>query len=116
MACVLAILGFREDGSEDEKEVLEIEVNEVLWRRMIREERREGSTLPQEEGGCYRTLVENQQVYIHPSSALFQKQPDWVIYHELVMTSKEYMHARGDSHRPKMAGGTGTKVLQICRG
>ena len=57
----------------------------------LREERREGSTLPQEEGGCYRTLVENQQVYIHPSSALFQKQPDWVIYHELVMTSKEYM-------------------------
>ncbi|KAM2429017.1 hypothetical protein ACFX1W_016673 [Malus domestica] len=27
---------------------------------------------------------------IHPSSALFQRQPDWVIYHELVMTTKEY--------------------------
>ncbi|KAF3641984.1 ATP-dependent RNA helicase DHX8 [Capsicum annuum] len=40
----------------------------------------------------YRTLVENQPVYIHPSSALFQRQPDWVIYHELVMTTKEYMH------------------------
>ncbi|KAM1219819.1 hypothetical protein ACFX2G_047844 [Malus domestica] len=39
----------------------------------------------------YRTLVENQPVYIHPSSALFQRQPDWVIYHELVMTTKEYM-------------------------
>ncbi|KAI4382005.1 hypothetical protein MLD38_008020 [Melastoma candidum] len=39
----------------------------------------------------YRTLVKNQPVYIHPSSALFQRQPDWVIYHELVMTSKEYM-------------------------
>ncbi|WVY96086.1 hypothetical protein V8G54_028237 [Vigna mungo] len=25
----------------------------------------------------YRTLVENQPVYIHPSSALFQRQPDW---------------------------------------
>ncbi|KAI3835524.1 hypothetical protein MKX03_032070 [Papaver bracteatum] len=35
----------------------------------------------------YRTLVENQPVHIHPSSA----QPDWVIYHELVMTTKEYM-------------------------
>ncbi|KAL6289285.1 hypothetical protein ACE6H2_006795 [Prunus campanulata] len=23
--------------------------------------------------------------------ALFQRQPDWVIYHELVMTTKEYM-------------------------
>lgn len=39
----------------------------------------------------YKTLVENQPVYIHPSSALFQRQPDWVIYHELVMTTKEYM-------------------------
>ncbi|KAG6499152.1 probable pre-mRNA-splicing factor ATP-dependent RNA helicase DEAH5 [Zingiber officinale] len=39
----------------------------------------------------YRTLAENQSVYIHPSSALFQRQPDWVIYHELVMTTKEYM-------------------------
>ncbi|KAL1312034.1 hypothetical protein HN51_038671 [Arachis hypogaea] len=39
----------------------------------------------------YRTLVENQPVYIHPSSSLFQRQPSWVIYHELVMTTKEYM-------------------------
>jgi ATP-dependent RNA helicase DHX8/PRP22 len=39
----------------------------------------------------YRTLVENQPVYIHPSSALFHQQPDWVINHELVMTTKEYM-------------------------
>jgi ATP-dependent RNA helicase DHX8/PRP22 len=39
----------------------------------------------------YKTLVEGQPVYIHPSSALFQRNPDWVIYHELVMTTKEYM-------------------------
>ncbi|GFP93208.1 probable pre-mRNA-splicing factor ATP-dependent RNA helicase [Phtheirospermum japonicum] len=39
----------------------------------------------------YRTLIENQPVYIHPGSALFQRQPAWVIYNELVMTSKEYM-------------------------
>ena len=39
----------------------------------------------------YKTLVENQPVYIHPSSSIFQKQPDWVVYHELVMTTKEYM-------------------------
>nr|KYP49486.1 putative pre-mRNA-splicing factor ATP-dependent RNA helicase [Cajanus cajan] len=26
-----------------------------------------------------------------PQEALFQRQPDWVIYHELVMTTKEYM-------------------------
>jgi ATP-dependent RNA helicase DHX8/PRP22 len=39
----------------------------------------------------YRTLVDSQIVYIHPSSALFNRQPDWVVYHELVMTTKEYM-------------------------
>jgi ATP-dependent RNA helicase DHX8/PRP22 len=39
----------------------------------------------------YKTLVEGQPVYIHPSSSLFQRNPDWVIYHELVMTTKEYM-------------------------
>jgi len=39
----------------------------------------------------YRTMVEGQPVYIHPSSALFNKNPDWVIYHELVLTTKEYM-------------------------
>ncbi|KAJ9189049.1 hypothetical protein P3X46_000390 [Hevea brasiliensis] len=41
--------------------------------------------------GGYRSLVNNQIVYIHPSSALFHRQPDWVIYHEAVMTTKEYM-------------------------
>ncbi|KAI9501076.1 putative ATP dependent RNA helicase [Coemansia spiralis] len=40
----------------------------------------------------YKTLVEGTPVYIHPSSALFSKNPEWVIYHDLVMTSKEYMH------------------------
>ncbi|KAL3268521.1 hypothetical protein HHI36_007630 [Cryptolaemus montrouzieri] len=39
----------------------------------------------------YRTLVDNQVVYIHPSSALFNRQPEWVIYQELVQTTKEYM-------------------------
>jgi ATP-dependent RNA helicase DHX8/PRP22 len=41
--------------------------------------------------GGYRTLVENQPVYIYPGSAVFQKNPDYVIYHELVLTTKEYM-------------------------
>jgi len=39
----------------------------------------------------YRTLVDQQQVFIHPSSAMFNRQPDWCVYHELVLTSKEYM-------------------------
>ena len=49
----------------------------------------------------YKTLVEQQPVYIHPSSSLFQRQPDWVIYHELVLTTKEYM--REVRERPQCA-------------
>jgi ATP-dependent RNA helicase DHX8/PRP22 len=41
----------------------------------------------------YRTMVEGQPVYLHPSSALFNKNPEWVIYHELVVTTKEYMRS-----------------------
>eukprot|EP01104_Vermistella_antarctica_P011829 TRINITY_DN3342_c0_g1_i1.p1 TRINITY_DN3342_c0_g1~~TRINITY_DN3342_c0_g1_i1.p1 ORF type:complete len:1157 (+),score=290.43 TRINITY_DN3342_c0_g1_i1:229-3699(+) len=39
----------------------------------------------------YRTLVEGNIVFIHPGSALFQRNPEWVLYHELIMTTKEYM-------------------------
>jgi ATP-dependent RNA helicase DHX8/PRP22 len=39
----------------------------------------------------YRTMIEGTPVFIHPSSACYQKSPDWVIYHELVQTTKEYM-------------------------
>jgi ATP-dependent RNA helicase DHX8/PRP22 len=39
----------------------------------------------------YKTMVDSQPVFIHPSSALFQKNPEWVIYHELVLTTKEWM-------------------------
>jgi ATP-dependent RNA helicase DHX8/PRP22 len=65
----------------------------------------------------YKTLIESTPVYLHPSSALFgskspllpfysfypfkpgsinindfPEQAEWVIYHTLVLTSKEYMH------------------------
>ena len=39
----------------------------------------------------YKTVSENQPVYIHPSSSLHNKSPEWVIYHEVVLTTKEYM-------------------------
>ena len=39
----------------------------------------------------YRTVVDGQVVYIHPSSCLINVKPDWCIYHELVLTTKEYM-------------------------
>ena len=47
----------------------------------------------QKSGDSYRTLKTNQTVYIHPSSSLFQHQPPvkFILYYELVMTSKSYM-------------------------
>ena len=39
----------------------------------------------------YKTMDDGQVVYIHPSSALFNRAPEWCIYHELVLTTKEYM-------------------------
>jgi ATP-dependent RNA helicase DHX8/PRP22 len=40
----------------------------------------------------YKTLVEGTPVYLHPSSSLFGKPAEHVIYHSLVETTKEYMH------------------------
>ncbi|KAG8959008.1 DEAH-box ATP-dependent RNA helicase prp22 [Tulasnella sp. 419] len=40
----------------------------------------------------YKTLVEGTPVYIHPSSALFNRNPEWLIYHELLLTTREYCH------------------------
>ena len=39
----------------------------------------------------YKTLVEGTPVYMYPSSALFGKPAEHVIYHTLVQTTKEYM-------------------------
>lgn len=40
----------------------------------------------------YKTLVEGTPVYLHPSSALWQRPPEWCIYFSLILTTKEYMH------------------------
>ncbi|KAK3028026.1 hypothetical protein RJ639_038747 [Escallonia herrerae] len=47
-----------------------------------------------QKNGSYRTVKHPQTVYIHPSSGLAQALPRWVVYHELVLTSKEYMRQR----------------------
>ena len=39
----------------------------------------------------YRTLKHPQTVHIHPTSALHGTQPRWVVYHELVFTTREFM-------------------------
>ncbi|KAH9388138.1 putative pre-mRNA-splicing factor ATP-dependent RNA helicase dhx16 [Tyrophagus putrescentiae] len=43
------------------------------------------------KGGNYRTIKGNQTVLIHPNSALFEETPRCLLYHELVLTTKEYM-------------------------
>ncbi|KAI7905672.1 uncharacterized protein BX663DRAFT_289885 [Cokeromyces recurvatus] len=42
-------------------------------------------------GDSYRTVKQNQTVHIHPSSGMLEKKPKWIVYYELVLTSKEYM-------------------------
>lgn len=43
------------------------------------------------KGGMYKTAKKGQTVLMHPQSCLVEDLPRWVIYHELVLTSKEYM-------------------------
>ena len=40
--------------------------------------------------GCYLTVKDNQIVHIHPSSVLDRK-PQWILYHEFVLTKKNYV-------------------------
>jgi pre-mRNA-splicing factor ATP-dependent RNA helicase DHX16 len=47
----------------------------------------------QRGGDSYRTVKNGQVVYLHPSSVLMEVNPKWVIYNELVLTSKEYMRS-----------------------
>ena len=42
-------------------------------------------------GGQYKTVKHQQTVMIHPNSCLFEEQSRWLLYHELVFTTKEYM-------------------------
>ncbi|KAH9722092.1 RNA helicase [Citrus sinensis] len=44
-----------------------------------------------QKNGSYWTVKHPQRVHIHPSSGLAQVLPRWVVYHELVLTTKEYM-------------------------
>lgn len=43
------------------------------------------------KSGGYKTVKHNQTVLIHPNSSMFEELPRWLIYHELVFTTKEYM-------------------------
>lgn len=43
------------------------------------------------KSGSYKTVKHQQTVMIHPNSSMFENHPRWVIYHELVLTTKEFM-------------------------
>lgn len=45
----------------------------------------------QKGGDSYRTVKNSMTTYLHPSSTLFQVNPKWIIFYELVLTSREYM-------------------------
>lgn len=44
-------------------------------------------------GDGYKTVKNNMTVHLHPSSVLLESKPKWVIYYELVLTSKEFMRS-----------------------
>jgi pre-mRNA-splicing factor ATP-dependent RNA helicase DHX16 len=43
------------------------------------------------KGGQYKTVKQQHTVQVHPNSSLFEEQPRWMIYYELVFTTKEFM-------------------------
>lgn len=47
----------------------------------------------QRGGDSYRTVKNGMTVHLHPSSTLFETNPKWVLFYELVLTSREYMRS-----------------------
>ncbi|KAI0989033.1 hypothetical protein GJ496_009088 [Pomphorhynchus laevis] len=43
------------------------------------------------KNGQYRTIRQGRSVFIHPSSCLGDQLPKWVLFHEVVNTTKEFM-------------------------
>jgi len=41
--------------------------------------------------GSYLTVRDRHPLYLHPSSVVFKHPPDWVVFHEVMLTTKEYM-------------------------
>ena len=61
----------------------------------------------------YKTIVDDHEVYIHPSSSLFNKNPEWVVYHEVVNTSKEYMR-NVSTINPRWLMDVAEKYFKVC--
>lgn len=48
-----------------------------------------------ERGGMYLTVKDKQPVNLHPSTVLDHK-PEWVLYNEFVLTTKNYIRTVTD--------------------
>jgi pre-mRNA-splicing factor ATP-dependent RNA helicase DHX15/PRP43 len=55
-----------------------------------------------ERTGHYLTIKDNQIVQLHPSTCLDHK-PDWVIYNEFVLTTKNYIRTVSDIKRKQVS-------------
>lgn len=62
----------------------------------------------------YKTLVEGTPVYIHPSSALFNRNPEWLIYHELILTTR-YVTSAWRPFFPSLTRNTGNIATTLLR-
>lgn len=51
-----------------------------------------------ERTGHYMTIKDNQVVQLHPSTCLDHK-PEWVLYNEFVLTTKNYIRTVTDIKR-----------------
>ena len=52
-----------------------------------------------ERSGMYLTVKDNQTVMLHPSCVL-ERKPEWVLYHEFVLTTKHYIRTVIDIDGP----------------
>ncbi|ORX41484.1 hypothetical protein BCR36DRAFT_180815 [Piromyces finnis] len=48
--------------------------------------------------GSYRAIVSGQIVYMHPTSVLFGRKPEAIMYNDLILTSKQYMRNASAIH------------------
>ncbi|PVU98746.1 hypothetical protein BB559_001319 [Furculomyces boomerangus] len=80
-----------ETEGEGYKTTGEIIANSVNIRKAITSGFFFNSAKLNKAGDGYSTVKRHNTVYIHPSSTMLEEKPKWIVYYELVLTSKEYM-------------------------
>ena len=75
----------------DNIELSQLENESVNIRKSIASGYFYNAAVAVDDSKIYRTLKTNCLVKAHPSSTISQFNPRWVIFHELVLTTAEYM-------------------------